>query len=79
MVSVPARREQVAHAMRRGLSQRRSGTLLGVSRSALGYCSVKTVKDEPVLARMAELDRRYPRSGYRSIRIYLGREGHRMS
>jgi putative transposase len=79
MVSVPARREQVAYAMRRGLSQRRSCTLLGVSRSALGYCSVKTTKDEPVLVRMAELGRRYPRSGYRSIRIYLDREGHRMS
>jgi hypothetical protein len=38
-------------------------TLLKVSRSALGYRSVKAVKDGPVLARMAELGRRYPRSG----------------
>jgi hypothetical protein len=52
MVSVPVRREQVAYAMRRGLSQRRSCTLLRVSRSALGYQAVKAV---PVLARMAEL------------------------
>jgi putative transposase len=79
MVSVPARREQVAYAMRRGLSQRRSCTLLKVSRSALGYCSVKAVKDAPVLAHMVKLARKYPRSGYRSIRIYLEREGHAMS
>jgi hypothetical protein len=32
MVGVPARREQVAYAIRRGLSQRRLCTLLDVSR-----------------------------------------------
>jgi putative transposase len=79
MVSVPARREQVAYAMRRGLSQRRSCTLLGVSRSALGYRSAKTVKDAPVLARMAALGAQYPRFGYRRIGIFLDREGHTMS
>src|SRR5436190_10381679 len=75
MVGVPARREQVAHAMRRGLSQRRSCTLLGVARSALGYRSSKTSKDGPVLARMAALGAQYPRFGYRRIRILLEREG----
>jgi putative transposase len=79
MVSVPVRREQVAYAVRRGLSQRRSCTLLKVSRSALGYRPAKVLKDAAVLARMTELGRRYPRSGYRSIRIYLEREGHTMS
>ena len=79
MVSVPARREQVAYAMRRGLSQRRSCTLLGVSRSALGYCSAKAVKDAPVVARMAALAAQYPRFGYRRIGIFLDREGHAMS
>jgi putative transposase len=79
MVSVPARREQVAYAMRRGLSQRRSCTLLGVSRSALGYCSVQVAKDAPVLACMAALSAQYPRFGYRRIRIFLDREGHAMS
>ena len=49
MVSVPARREQVAYAMRRGLSRRRSCTLLGVARLALDYRSVKAVKDVPAL------------------------------
>jgi hypothetical protein len=47
MVGVPARREQVAYAQRRGLSQRRSCTLLGVARSALGYRSVRAAKDGP--------------------------------
>ena len=41
MVSVPARREQVAYATRRGLSQRRACTLLKVARSALRYRSTK--------------------------------------
>ena len=79
MVSVPARREQVAYAMRRGVSQRRSYTLLGVARSALGYRSTRTVKDAAVLARMAALSATYPRFGYRRIRIFLEREGHIMS
>ena len=79
MVSVPVRREQVAYAQRRGLSQRRSCTLLKVARSALGYRSVRAAKDGPVLARMAALGAQYPRFGYRRIRIFLGREGHAMS
>jgi putative transposase len=79
MVGVPARREQVAYAGRRGLSQRRSCTLLGVARSALGYRSTKAEKDAPVLARMSTLGAQYPRFGYRRIRIFLDREGHAMS
>jgi putative transposase len=79
MVGVPARREQVAYARRRGLSQRRSCTLLGVARSSLGYSSKKAEKDAPVLARMAALGAQYPRFGYRRIRIFLEREGHGMS
>jgi putative transposase len=79
MVGVPARREQVAYAQRRGLSQRRSCTLLKVARSALDYRSVKSVRDAPVLARMAALSAQYPRYGYRRIRIFLGRDGHPMS
>lgn len=79
MVDVPARREQVAYAGRRGLSQRRSCTLPGVARSALGFRSTKAEKDAPVLARMAILGAQYPRFGYRRIRIFLDREGHAMS
>ena len=79
MVSVPARREQVAFAQRRGLPQRRACTLLKVGRSALRYRSAKAEKDAPVLQRMAELSAEYPRYGYRRIAIFLGRDGHKMS
>ncbi len=79
MVGVPVRREQVAYARRRGLSQRRSCTLLTVARSALGYRSIKATKDAPVLARMAALSAQYPRYGYRRIRVFLSRDGFVMS
>jgi putative transposase len=79
MVGVPVRREQVAYARRRGLSQRRSCTLLTVARSALGYRSIKATKDAPVVARMAALSAQYPRYGYRRIRVFLGRDGFVMS
>ncbi len=79
MVSVSARRSAVAYAMGRGLSQRRACTLLKVARSALGYRSRQVEKDAPVLGRMGELARQYPRYGYRRIRIFLGRDGHLMS
>jgi putative transposase len=79
MVSVPARRDGVAYATGKGLSQRRACTLLGVGRSALHYRSVRRAKDAPVLARMAELSAQYPRYGYRRIAIFLGRDGHKMS
>ena len=74
-----ARREQLVYAMRRGLWQRRSCTLLQVARSAPGYRSAKSVRDAPVVARMATLSAQYPRFGYRRIRIFLGRDGHVMS
>ena len=79
MVGVPARREQVAYAQRRGLSQRRSCTPPKVSRSALNYGSTKAIEDRPVLERMVMLSAQYPRYGYRRIRIFLGRDGHPMS
>ena len=79
MVSVPARREQVTYAVRRGVSQRRACTLMKVSRSALGYRSRLGVKNAQVLARMAALSGQYPRYGYRRIRIFLDRDGHAMS
>ena len=75
MVSVPVRREQVAYATRRGLSQRRSCTLMKVARSTLGYRSAKAVRDAPVLARMAVLSAQYPRYGYRRLHVLLRREG----
>ena len=78
-MSVRVRREAVAYATGRGLSQRRACTLLSVARSALAYQARKPAADAAALARMGELARRYPRYGYRRIRVFLGRDGHRMS
>jgi len=75
MVSVPARRQQVAYGRERGLSARRACTLFSVARSALEYRSRKAAKDAPVVTRMKELSAQYPRYGYRRIRIFLDREG----
>jgi putative transposase len=79
MVSVPARRQQVAYGRERGLSARRACTLFSVARSALEYRSRKGAKDAPVVTRMKELSAQYPRYGYRRIRIFIDRDGHRMS
>ena len=78
-MSVPARRRQVAYGRERGLSVRRACTLFKVARSVLSYEGRKAVKDAPVIARMRELSAQYPRYGYRRVRIFLGRDGHRMS
>lgn len=79
MVSVPARRGQVAFATGKGLSQRRACTLLSVARSALRYRAVMPAKDAAVLVRMQALAALYPRYGYRRITIFLEREGFVMS
>jgi putative transposase len=78
MVSVPARRRQVAYGRERGLSARRACTLFSVARSALSYQCRQAAKDAPVITRMKELSAQYPRYGYRRIRIFLGRDGYRM-
>ena len=79
MVSAPARREQVAFATGRGLSQRRACHLLSVARSTLGYESRLAVKDAPVKVAMHRLAGEYPRFGYRRIHVFLGRDGLVMS
>jgi putative transposase len=79
MVGAPVRRRQVAFARGRGLSQRRACALLGTARSGLKLTSKRARADAPVLTRMRELAAQYPRYGYRRIRIFLGRDGHRMS
>ena len=76
---MPERRRAVAHAVSRGVSQRRACALLGVARSALHYQSVLAEKDRPSLAAMKVLADQYPRYGYRRIRIFLRRQGHEMS
>jgi putative transposase len=79
MVSVPARRRQVAYGRERGLSTRRACTLFSVARSALAYQSCKALRDARAIARMKELSAQYPRYGSRRIRIFLARDGHCMS
>lgn len=80
MVSVPGRRLQVAQACKRWkLPLRRACTLLSVARSSARYASKREVADALVVKRMRELAAQYPRYGYRRIRIFLGRDGHRMS
>ncbi len=79
MVSSQARREQVAIACERGLSQRGACELLEVARSALSYRSVRAERDAPALQAMKRLAEQYPRYGYRRIRIFLRREGFHMS
>lgn len=79
MVSVPARREQVLYAHKRGLSLAKSCTLLSVARSSLRYTSRLDAKDAPVIASMRRYSAQYPRFGYRRIHIYLERDGFEMS
>lgn len=61
------------------MSARRACALFGLARSGITYVSTREEADAPVLRRMRELAGQYPRYGYRRIRIFLGRDGHRMS
>ncbi len=79
MVGARGRRQQVAYAQERGLSGRRACALLSVARSTLGYVSRLIEKDAAVLPAMRTLAGQYPRYGYRTIRIFLDRQGHVMS
>ncbi|MDH4260349.1 MAG: DDE-type integrase/transposase/recombinase [Gammaproteobacteria bacterium] len=78
-MSSQARREQVALACERDHSKRRACELMAIARSGLGYCSVRAERDRPTLEAMKRLAAQYPRYGYRRIRVFLRREGHRMS
>lgn len=79
MVGPPERRQQVQLACERGLSQRRACGLGGVSRSTMRYALRMPAKDAPVIDAMKTLSARYPRYGYRRIRIYLRRQGMKRS
>ena len=79
MVGARVRRQQVAYAVTRGLSSRRACALLSVARSTLGYVSRLIARDASVLPAMRTLAGQYPRYGYRTIRIFLDRQGHVMS
>ena len=78
MVSSQARRDQVALAMERGHSQRQACELMELPRSILNYRSVRAERDAPALDAMRRIAARYPRYGYRRVRIFLRREGHPM-
>lgn len=79
MVSARTRRQQVALATRRGLSQRRACALLSVARSTLGYISKLERKDAAVSERIQDLATENPRFGYRRVQVLLEREGVSMS
>jgi putative transposase len=79
MVSVPARRRQVAYAQKRGLSCRRACSLMSVARSSLSYESKLVERDRTVLGCLRELAAEYPRWGYRRMRVMLAGRGFTMS
>ena len=78
-VGARVRRQQVAYAQGRGLSSRRACALRSVARSTLGYVSRLVARDASVVPAMRTLAGQYPRYGYRTIRIFLDRQGHVMS
>jgi putative transposase len=65
-------------AMERGHSQRQACELIELPRSILKYRPIRAERDAPVIAAMRRFAAVYPRYGYRRIRIFLAREGHRM-
>jgi putative transposase len=79
MVSTATRRQQVAYAVRRGLSCRRACNLVRVARSGLGYESKLAKRDASAKACIRELAGQYPRYGYRRVPILAARKGHAMS
>jgi len=50
-----------------------------MSRSGVGYVAIRPRRDAEVVEKMRRLSAKYPRYGYRRIRIFLGREGHVMN
>ena len=76
MVGARVRRQQVAYAEGRNLSRRRACALLSVARSTIGYVSTLIARDADVVPPMRTLAAQYPRYGYRTIRIFLERQGH---
>ena len=79
MVSPLVRRQQVDLACERGLSQRRACGLVGVSRSTMRYEPRMPLRDAPAIYAMKMLFAHYPRHGYRRIRIFLQRQGMKLS
>ncbi len=80
MVSAPARRQQAAFALLRGVSQRKECALFSLARSTLCYESRMALRDAPLVAAlMMALAAQYPpRYGYRRIAVFMEHEGHKM-
>jgi putative transposase len=76
MVGARVRRQQVAYAEERGLSRRRACAWLSIARSTIGYVSRLIGRDADVVPPMRTLAAQYPLYGYRTIRIFLERQGH---
>ena len=74
-MSPQARREQVAFACERGLSERRACGLLDIARSTLSYELRLPTKDRPVIEAMRQLSSQYPRYGYRRMTRALQKRG----
>ncbi len=75
MVTPGAKREAVAHARaHHGLSERRAGSLVGVSRRVIRYQPTRG-DDAPLRARLRELAAERRRFGYRRLGYLLAREG----
>jgi len=65
------RRESVAAMTRRGLSQRVACRYLGYSRTVTQYALRQPQKDQILADQLIETSQRYPRFGYRRVRIML--------
>ena len=76
-MSAPARRGGVRFLMSRGLSERRSCALVGMSRSSFRYRARPREADEALVWRLRALARtpRKERYGYRRMWVELGRSG----
>jgi putative transposase len=61
------------------MSLRRACALFDVARSGATYASKREAADAPVIARMRELAKLYPRYGYRMIQLLLAKQGVTMS
>lgn len=78
-MSARVRRDAVDRLRAHGVSQRRACALMCVARSGLRYRSRLIARDAPIIDAMRRLSVRYPRYGYRRIRVFLKRQGYAMS
>ena len=71
MVTPVQRRECVALLTQRGLSERAACRYLGYSRTVAQYRLKQPAKDQALATQLMEVSQRYPRFGYRRVRIML--------